>query len=111
MSWIRVNHYPYRSCYTDIDTCAFITRVKTRAQGMGRHLKGLSMELLSLEVPNSMTGVLVEKGCLISYPAGVQVADTAASDFRAQTHPSGGLMLTSNVNRNSPGPFYEKTLA
>ena len=63
--------------------CAFITGVKTRTQGMGKHLQGL----FSLEVPNSMIGVSVERGCLISYPAGVQVADRAASGFGAQTHP------------------------
>ena len=59
----------------------------------------MRMELFSLEVPNSMIGVLVERDCLLSYPAGVQVADRAASGFRVQTHPSGVVMLMSNVNR------------
>ena len=37
---------------------------------MGKCVQGLTMELFSLEVPNSTIGVLVERGSLIFYTTG-----------------------------------------
>lgn len=67
---------------------------------MGKSLSGRSMESFSFKIPNYMTRVSVERGCLPSYPTGVLVKERAAPGLGNRSSPSGGRMLTSNINVN-----------